>query len=79
MHVPARIDAQTRRVLRTFGSRAHQLRPDNDERCEPELRPELQNRLCNLSDRSIFYIPGSVTIRPVRYVVDSDITTYKLP
>jgi len=58
MHAPARIDAQTRRVLRTFGGRAHQLRPENDGRCDPELCPEFQNRLCNLSGRFIFYIPG---------------------
>jgi len=57
MHAPARIDAQTRRVLRTFGGRAHQLRPENDGRCDPELCPEFQNRLCNLSGRFIFYIP----------------------
>lgn len=58
MHAPARIDAQTRRVLRTFGGRTHQLRPENDGRCDPELCPEFQNRLCNLSGRFIFYIPG---------------------
>jgi hypothetical protein len=58
MHAPARIDAQTRRVLRTFGGRAHQLRPENEGRCDPELCPEFQNRLCNLNGRFIFYIPG---------------------
>ena len=58
MHAPARIDAQTHKVLRTFGGRAHQLRPENDGRCDPELCPEFQNRLCNLNGRFIFYIPG---------------------
>jgi len=58
MHAPSRIDERTRRVVRTFGGRGTQLRPDNAGRCDPECCPEYQNRLCNLSGRFVFYIPG---------------------
>ena len=58
MHAPARIDARTRRVVRTFGGRGAQLRPENDGRCDPENCAEFQARHCNLSGRFIFYIPG---------------------
>lgn len=58
MHAPARIDGRTRRVLRTFGGRGTQLRPENDGHCDPENCAEFQGRLCNLTGRFIFYIPG---------------------
>lgn len=58
MHAPARIDERTRRVVRTFGGRGTQLRPDNNGRCDPENCPEFQGRHCNLTGRFIFYIPG---------------------
>lgn len=58
MHAPTRIDERTRRVVRPFGGRTAQLRPENDGRCDPEICPEFQNRQCNLSGRFIFYIPG---------------------
>ncbi len=58
MHAPARIDDRTRRVVRTFGGRGTQLRPENDGRCDPENCPEFQGRQCNLTGRFIFYIPG---------------------
>jgi hypothetical protein len=58
MHAPARIDERTRRVVRTFGGRGTQLRPENDGRCDPENCPEFQSRQCNLTGRFIFYIPG---------------------
>lgn len=58
MHAPARIDERTRRVVRTFGGRGTQLRPENDGRCDPENCPEFQGRHCNLTGRFIFYIPG---------------------
>lgn len=58
MHAPARIDERTRRVVRTFGGRGTQLRPENDGRCDPEICPEFQGRHCNLTGRFIFYIPG---------------------
>lgn len=58
MHAPARIDERTRRVVRTFGGRGTQLRPENDGRCDPENCPEFQSRHCNLTGRFIFYIPG---------------------
>lgn len=58
MHAPARIDERTRRVVRTFGGRGTQLRPENEGRCDPENCPEFQGRHCNLTGRFIFYIPG---------------------
>jgi len=58
MHAPARLDERTRRVIRTFGGRGAQLRPDNDGRCDPENCAEFQARHCNLTGRFIFYIPG---------------------
>jgi hypothetical protein len=58
MHAPARIDQRTRRVVRTFGGRGTQLRPENDGRCDPENCPEFQGRQCNLTGRFVFYIPG---------------------
>jgi hypothetical protein len=58
MHAPARIDERTKRVLRTFGGRGTQLRPENGGHCDPENCPEFQGRLCNLTGRFIFYIPG---------------------
>jgi hypothetical protein len=58
MHAPTRIDERTRRVVRPFGGRIAQLRPENDGRCNPEICPEFQSRQCNLSGRFIFYIPG---------------------
>lgn len=58
MHAPARIDERTRRVVRTFGGRGTQLRPENAGHCDPENCAEFQSRHCNLSGRFIFYIPG---------------------
>lgn len=58
MHAPVRIDQVSRRPIRTFGGRPTQLRPENNGLCDPERCPEFQNRLCNLTGRFIFYIPG---------------------
>lgn len=58
MHAPVKIDQVSRRPIRTFGGRPTQLRPENNGLCDPEHCPEFQNRLCNLSGRFIFYIPG---------------------
>jgi hypothetical protein len=58
MHASARIDERTRRVVRTFGGRGTQQRPENGGRCDPESCPEFQSRQCNLTGRFVFYIPG---------------------
>ncbi|NVE00665.1 hypothetical protein [Massilia sp. BJB1822] len=58
MFAPARMDQGGRRAVRLFGGRSTQLRPENGGLCDPEACPEFQNRLCNLSGRFIFYIPG---------------------
>jgi hypothetical protein len=58
MHAPARLDEHTGRIIRTFGGRGVQLRPENEGRCDPENCEEFQARHCNLTGRFIFYIPG---------------------
>ena len=59
---PTKVDAGSKRVIRTFGGRAKQLREDNGGVCDPERCPQFQARQCNLSGRFVFYIPGIQSI-----------------
>ena len=62
MYAPVRFDERSQRVVRTFGGRPVQLRPENNGVCDPENCPEFQNRQCNLTGKFIFYIPGIASI-----------------
>ena len=62
MYAPVRFDERSQRVVRTFGGRPLQLRPENNGVCDPENCPEFQNRQCNLTGKFIFYIPGIPSI-----------------
>lgn len=62
MFAPAKVEAGSKRIIRTFGGRAKQLRPDNNGICDPECCPQFQARQCNLSGRFVFYIPGIKSI-----------------
>lgn len=62
MYAPVRFDERNQRVVRTFGGRPVQLRPENNGVCDPENCPEFQNRQCNLTGKFIFYIPGIASI-----------------
>ncbi|MDD3800563.1 MAG: hypothetical protein PHE36_15440, partial [Novosphingobium sp.] len=57
-HAPVPVDSTGRRTIRLFGGRKTMPREDNGGRCEPETCPEYQQRLCNLSGRFVFFIPG---------------------
>ena len=62
MFAPVKVEAGSKRIIRTFGGRAKQLRPDNHGICDPECCPQFQARQCNLSGRFVFYIPGVQSI-----------------
>ncbi|QKY11994.1 hypothetical protein [Janthinobacterium lividum] len=62
MFAPFKVEAGSKRIIRTFGGRAKQLRPDNHGICDPECCPQFQARQCNLSGRFVFYIPGVQSI-----------------
>jgi hypothetical protein len=62
MFAPAKVAAGSTRIIRTFGGRAKQLRPDNHGICDPECCPQFQARQCNLSGRFVFYVPGVQSI-----------------
>ncbi|MQA40652.1 recombination directionality factor [Rugamonas aquatica] len=47
-----------RRVIRLFGGRQPELRPDNGGQCEPQQCEQYQSKACNLSGAFIFYVPG---------------------
>jgi hypothetical protein len=57
-HAPVPVDETGRRTIRLFGGRKTMPREDNGGRCDPETCPEYQQRLCNLSGRFVFFIPG---------------------
>ena len=62
MFAPAKVETGSKRIIRTFGGRAKQLRADNHGICDPECCPQFQARQCNLSGRFVFYIPGVQSI-----------------
>lgn len=50
------------RVVRVWGGRPTQLRPENDGLCQPNDCPQYQARECNLSGKFIFMIPGVASL-----------------
>jgi hypothetical protein len=57
-HAPVPGDDTGRRAIRIFGGRKAIEREENGGICEPEACPEYQARLCNLTGRFLFFIPG---------------------
>ena len=57
-HAPVPFDDTGRRVIRLFGGRKTVDREANAGLCDPEACPEYQQRLCNLSGRFVFFMPG---------------------
>jgi hypothetical protein len=59
------------RVIRLFGGRKAQPRPDNGGICNPESCNEYQTRKCNLQGRIIVYVPGVESVMPLEVPTQS--------
>lgn len=53
------------KAIRLFGGRKQIPRPDTQGRCDPENCREYQARLCNVTGKLIFYIPGITSVSPI--------------
>jgi len=62
MRYAAPAQTNSRRVVRVFGGRRPELRPDNGGLCEPQQCEQYQSKACNLSGAFIFYIPGIASL-----------------
>ncbi len=72
-YAPVEINDKTKRVTRTFGGRATQLRELNEGKCIPEQCPEYQAnpQKCKLSGQFVFYVPGIPGSSPVSITTNS--------
>jgi hypothetical protein len=53
------------KAVRLFGGRKQIARPDTEGRCDPENCREYQARLCNVTGKLLFYIPGITSVSPI--------------
>lgn len=53
------------KAVRLFGGRKEIARPDTAGKCDPENCREYQARLCNVTGKLLFYIPGITSISPI--------------